>query len=286
MRNQSAVAAMPPSSHLKASLAAALILLSGIGEACAWGDLGHKVICEIALRRVAPNTRARIDQLISTDADYKSFADACAWPDHPRKRAPEHFLNLPRDSRGLTGDDCGASPACVITAIRKDASILASKQTTEAEKLTSLKFLGHWVGDVHQPLHVSFEDDRGGNSIRVTGGCQSNLHSAWDTCLVIAAVGSDVGAAASTLLASVNEKQASRLLGSSPYRWANESFAISENATTQYCHFVGNSCVSDRPSLKIDDTYIAANRPVVRTQLLKAGIRLAHLLDVSFAASR
>ena len=71
------------------------------------------------------------------------------------------------------------------------------------------------------------------------------------------------------------------MLGSSPYQWANESFAISENATTQYCHFVGNSCVSDRPSLKIDDTYIAANRPVVRTQLLKAGIRYGDAADMA-----
>lgn len=272
--------------HLKMSLAAALILLSGSREAWGWGDLGHKVICEIALRRAAPNTRARIDELISTDANYSSFADACVWPDHPRKRASEHYLNLPRDSRGLAGDDCGDSPSCVVTAIQKDASILASKQTTEAEKLASLKFLGHWVGDVHQPLHVSFEDDRGGNDIRISGDCQSNLHSAWDNCLVVAAVGSDVGAAASTLLASITEEQASRSLGASPYQWANESFAISRSATTQYCHFVANSCIPDRLSLKIDDVYIAANRPVIRFQLLKAGIRLAHLLDVSFAASR
>jgi hypothetical protein len=51
------------------------------------------------------------------------------------------------------------------------------------------------VGDVHQPLHVSFEDDRGGNNITVVGECQGKLHAAWDSCLVVKAVGADVGTA-------------------------------------------------------------------------------------------
>ena len=59
----------------------------------------------------------------------------------------------------------------------------------------ALKFLGHFVGDVHQPMHVSFQDDRGGNSVDTTGVCGSNLHSAWDTCLLKKAVGTDAAAA-------------------------------------------------------------------------------------------
>jgi hypothetical protein len=56
-----------------------------------------------------------------------------------------------------------------VTAIKKDFDILSSNDASQAQKLASLKFLGHWVGDIHQPLHVSFEDDRGGNSVLVTG---------------------------------------------------------------------------------------------------------------------
>ena len=75
-----------------------------------------------------------------------------------------------------------------MTAIKRDFEVLSSN-ASQAQKLASLKFLGHWVGDVYQPLHVSFEDDRGGNSVLVTGLCGANLHSAWDTCLVLKAVG-------------------------------------------------------------------------------------------------
>src|SRR5258708_17221771 len=79
----------------------------------------------------------------------------------------------------------------------------SSNTVSQAEKLESLKFLGHWVGDIHQPLHVSFEDDRGGNSILVSGLCGSNLHAAWDTCLVLKAVGEDVGGAVTELMKTI-----------------------------------------------------------------------------------
>jgi hypothetical protein len=63
-------------------------------ECWAWGDEGHKVICEIAVRLVQPNTRAEIEKLIGTDDRFTTFSDSCTWPDHPRKRASEHFVNL------------------------------------------------------------------------------------------------------------------------------------------------------------------------------------------------
>jgi len=130
------------------------------------------------MRLVQPTTRAEIQKLISNDDRFGSFSDACTWPDHPRQRASEHFLNLPRDSDGLHSESCPGASACVVTAIKKDFEVLSSNNASQAEKLASLKFLGHWVGDIHQPLHVSFEDDRGGNSISVTGICGTNLHSA------------------------------------------------------------------------------------------------------------
>jgi nuclease S1 len=79
-------------------------------DAWAWGDEGHKVVCEMALRLVQANTRAEIQKLLSNDDRFSSFSDACTWPDHPRQRASEHFVNLPRDSDGLHSETCpGAS---------------------------------------------------------------------------------------------------------------------------------------------------------------------------------
>ena len=251
-------------------------------DAWAWGDEGHKVVCEIAMRLAVPSTRAEIRRLIKTDTEFDIFSDACTWPDHPRKRAGEHFVNLARDSSGLTSDTCPGAHECVVSAIRKDAAVLASSDADDSAKLEALKFLGHWVGDVHQPLHVSFEDDRGGNNITVTGECQGKLHAAWDSCLVVKAVGPDVADAATDLMKSITPAKIEEWTHSNPADWANESFAIAERPETKYCNHEGASCELPSPAkVKIDAAYLEANTPIVRQQLQKAGVRLAHMLDAA-----
>ncbi|GEP61951.1 hypothetical protein RSO01_91170 [Reyranella soli] len=113
-----------------------------------------------------------------------------------------------------------------MTAIQKDFETLSSPTASQKQKLLALKFLGHWLGDIHQPLHVSFKDDRGGNEIDVTGECTSNLHSAWDTCLVLAAVNEDVEDAATDLMKSITPAKIEKWTHSEAKDWANESFAI------------------------------------------------------------
>ena len=135
--------------------------------------------------------------------------------------------------------------------------------------------------DIHQPLHVSFEDDRGGHSIPVTGECAANLHAAWDTCLVLKAVGEDVGEAPTQLMKTITPAEIESWTSSEPMDWANESFAIAEQARTKYCIRQGTSCNQPSGKVRIDDAYVLANAPSIREQLQKAGVRLAHLLDAA-----
>lgn len=260
-----------------------LLVFAFSSNARAWGDLGHTVVCEIAFRLAVPDTRRAIRKLIQADPQFDTFGEACTFPDHPRKRPTEHFINLPRNSKGLTSDECPQADECLLTAIRNDASILSSKSERPQDKLIALKFLGHWVGDIHQPLHVSFEDDRGGNNITASGACSNNLHSAWDSCLVERAVGDDVSGAATNLIDAITPAMKEHWSDSDPKDWANESFAIAEAVKTKYCVMHGQSCDSSTSdSVEIDDAYIEANIPIVREQLQKAGVRLAHLLDRAF----
>jgi hypothetical protein len=146
------VCCWPRGTSMRHILLTLAVLLPISSDAWAWGDQGHKVICEIAMRLVRPNTRAEIQKLISTDERFASFSDSCTWPDHPRQRASEHFVSLPRDSNGLHSETCPGAAACVVTAIKRDFDVLSSSNASQAQKLESLKFLGHWVGDIHQPL--------------------------------------------------------------------------------------------------------------------------------------
>jgi len=72
-------------------LIALVVLFAISSDAWAWGDQGHKVICEIAFPLAQPNTRAEIRKLIGTDEQFKTFGDACTWPDHPRQRTKRAF---------------------------------------------------------------------------------------------------------------------------------------------------------------------------------------------------
>lgn len=270
---------MTRSHHKYCCVLAMLVLVSLGGEARAWGDLGHKVICEIAYRLVQPDTRAAINQLMRLDREFKTFSDSCTYPDHPRIRASEHFLNLPRDSKGLTLDECPLADACALTAILGDFKVLSVRAESETTRLIALKSLGHWVGDIHQPLHVSFLDDRGGNTIRTSGQCPGNLHAVWDNCLVQFAIGPDASEAATDLLAIITPEMKAGWNASVPRDWANESFAITEAARTMYCAMHGSSCDMTSNALNISAQYLDANESVVKLQLRRAGVRLARLLD-------
>jgi S1/P1 Nuclease len=237
----------------------------------------------IRLFRLAkPATQVEIRRLINSDpaAQFPDFSESCVLPDHPRIRAPEHFLNLPRDSAGLTSDNCPLAQKCVLTAILSDQKILASKNETDANRLPALESLGHWVGDIHQPLHVSFLDDRGGNTISVSG-CARDLHAVWDNCLVDYAVGRDVVKAANIMVAAIPTDMLTKWTNTGPRDWANESFAITKAATTHYCVMHGPSCDSMTATFVITSEYLDSNEPVVREQLQKAAVRLAHLLDTA-----
>jgi hypothetical protein len=118
------------------------------------GDEGHKIVCEIAFRLAQPDKRAAVRKLIRSDTEFDTFSESCVFPDHPRKRASEHFINLARNSQGLTSDECPQAEKCVLSAILNDSKILASNSAKKADRLIALKFLGHWVGDIHQPLIV------------------------------------------------------------------------------------------------------------------------------------
>ena len=96
----------------------------------------------------------------------------------------------------------------------------------DAAKLASLKFLGHWIGDIHQPLHVSFADDRGGNFIRESGPCVNSLHTVWDTCIIEKKLGTDPQTIAQDLLDGLPDSDRAAWVAVPIAGWADESFHV------------------------------------------------------------
>jgi S1/P1 Nuclease len=225
-----------------------MLVVGAIGEpapAWAWGDLGHKIVCQIAFQELNAKVRAEVVRLIASDEKFDSFTDACTWPDHPRQRAEEHFINVPRTLQTISTAQCQGAPTWLFTAIVTDREVLRTS-TDDPAKLASLKFLGHWVGDIHQPLHVSFADDRGGNLIRESGPCVNSLHTVWDTCIIEKKLGTDPQTIARDLLDGLPDSDRAAWVAVPIAGWANESFQVTRRKSVQYCVRVGRSASISR----------------------------------------
>jgi hypothetical protein len=105
-------------------------------------------------------------------------------------------------------------------------AVLASSDADDEEKLAALKFPGHWVGDIHQPLHARFQDERGGNHVRTLGSSCESLHTLWDSCIVEERLGMHPLAIVRELQAGITDEQRAEWLASDAVGGANESFAI------------------------------------------------------------
>ena len=264
----------------------------------AWGPVAHEAICEIAYQELTPAARAKVNALIKRDPEYRLFSKSCNWMDHPRKRAVEHYVNVARNMNKIEDRPCPTADKCVVSAILNDMRDLALT-SDEEEQLVLLKSLGHWLGDIHQPLHVSFEDDQGGNKIGIESTCKSNLHAVWDNCIVERKIGEDPKAIALRLRAEISPENraawaSSNIDAQSVIGWANESLAITLKPDTAYCIQKDDACwyAPDRKEFSLgqpmrnviaDDAYLTKQAPIVSERIKMAGIRLGSMLNTIFA---
>jgi hypothetical protein len=280
---------------LAMAVTAAVAVLAAAGSVWAWGDVGHKVVCEIAFHELTDHARAEVVRLIKKDTEFKAFSDSCVWPDHPKQRETEHYINVPRDFRAFVADQCPGRSRCLFSAIRSDLEVLTTPGRSDQARLGSLKFLGHWIGDLHQPLHVSFADDRGGTRIvEGDGACAGDLHGVWDWCIIEQTMGRNARTIARHLGETITDADRMAAQSGHAQDWATESLAVARQASVLYCVQNGNACdyAAGRPTyrpgsrermVKVDAAYLKAHRAAVGEQLKRGGVRLAALLNRAFA---
>jgi hypothetical protein len=200
------------------------------------------------------------------------LASISTWADDTRtpSTAAWHYVNLPRDSgcRYDAARDC-PDGQCVVAAIERQHKVLMST-APDVDRLKVLKYVVHFVADVHQPLHAGFADDKGGNTYQVQGfGRGTNLHALWDTKLIENWPGGE-----SALLSELDSKKAAEDDAVTPALWAEESCRIvaSPNFYPER-HKVGND-------------YVASWGSALEDRLSAAGRRLARLLNESFSFNK
>jgi len=249
---------------LAGTLSCIAVLLSPI-NALAWGKHGHAVICELTYRQLEPEFREVVDKLMLAHPEDDHLNTACAWADRaPRKKPRQHYVNFARDLTKIDAANCGEAKTCIFTALSDDFLTLSDSENSDADRAEAMILLGHWIGDIHQPLHVGFADDRGGNNIHVKRGskdgrkskpCPSgtdNFHKTWDNCLVESKAPKTsrlFGLAEQINISTHADRLAAMVVPVSnqvdakfnPIVWANESLALVRDPSVQYCRLKDNS---------------------------------------------
>jgi hypothetical protein len=250
----------------------------------AWGVDGHQITCLIAEERLSDQAKAGIHELLGDDVDI-SDADVAAWADNVRRErrstAPWHYVDIPADATAFDAKRDGNGGKNVIDKIDEFEKVLSDPSKPKEQRAEALKYLVHFVGDVHQPMHcVDRKGDRGGNKRLVFVPWRQaavNLHTCWDSIILLHKRGPtrDLDYALA-LNKKITAAQSKAWASGTPQTWANESHTVAVNVA-----YAGVPADGDPPNL--DDQYVDRAANAIDEQLAKGGVRLAMLLNRCFA---
>ena len=288
-----------------------ILLLAMFGLPCAvlaWGPEGHEMVADIAEQYLTPTAKEKLEDILGSK-NLGDF-DVAVWPDVIRGNkeynesysgngrwhyvdfdAAKHYddefkLELPED-----GQD-------VVSQIGRWRDELASKDISPERRLDALRFLVHFAGDIHQPMHCAYRyGDMGGNMIPVdsfTGRNYSfdtntpmdyaqSIHSIWDEAMVLELIaGRKPRMVARELRKEIAPESADRWVRESTFNWATDSYWLARKQAYRWTDGTSLPYKWARPGMSMtSENYIDSHLPIVREQLQKAGVRLAHLINTA-----
>ena len=299
-----------------------LVLLFWPAAAQAWGCKGHQTVALIAEKHLTPETRQWVEKLLSENpidpklnrycggAMHDVMADSATWADDvrgERKNGPWHYIDIPRGSkRGPIEPFCGAA-GCVTKALSEQLAILKDKNAEAAKRADALRYVIHFVGDLHQPLHTTTNADEGGNCVPLkyfrrnaherNHSFSPNLHSIWDTAIPERdAEGADSAEYADTLDALfAADIEGWQKAGIHVEDWVWEGYDFSESVVYGDLmpkiaiepNVAVHSCSDDnnigerllRQNIVAGEAYQEKAAPVAEKRITEGGIRLAMILN-------
>jgi hypothetical protein len=241
-----------------------------------WGVTGHRTVGKIAEDHLTPKALAGVRDLLGSQtlADVSTWADELRGNPEYKQTGPWHYINLPL---GLSYDEFKSRvenmlEANVYSALVNQLRLLTDSTVPRDKKVDALKFVVHFVGDLHQPMHISRAEDKGGNTIQLNfDGQGTNLHAIWDSKLI-----DHSGMDYQQLAAKYDHPSAAqvRKWQSDPVvKWMWESYEISSQLYAE---------VDTMQSRSIGQAYYDEHWGLVTQRLEQAGVRLAGLLNVVF----
>ena len=266
--------------HILAPLLTGLLATTLTPTALAWGAQGHRLVADVAQSRLDPQVLAQVQTLLTLEG-HDAMSDVASWADELRERDPAlgrrsakwHYVNI-ADRQLPAEENCQYQAHqhchgrdCVVAAIEDQGKRLADTTLPAEQRLQALKFVVHFVGDIHQPMHAGYGHDKGGNDLQIQfNGRGSNLHALWDSGML-------------NTRSLDNPGYLSRLLGlptpdltpGQPADWAQNSCRIAVSHGVYPTQRV------------INQAYVDHHLPLAENQLRLAGEHLGDLLNTLLA---
>ncbi len=247
-----------------------ICLQFGLAATPYWSKTGHRVTGEIAQRHLSKKARKALSKLLDGQslAAVSNYADEIKSDDRYKDFYTWHYVNLPLDKKytEIEPDPSGD----IVTGIQKCISVLENRNSDHADKVFYLKMLVHFLGDLHQPMHVGRKIDKGGNDLQLRWFEKgTNLHRVWDYHMI-----DDFGMSYTELtdkLPELSKREIEEIQKGDVYQWVEET------------HMITNEVYSSvEVGEKLRYRYSYKYWPTVEQQLLVGGLRLAGLLNKLF----
>jgi nuclease S1 len=275
------------------------------------------LIADRALQQSDPGVRAKILAVLATDKGDRltknDIASEATWADVLREKSEEartatgawHSVRFKPDSPDL-GRACfdhkplpagypashGPQDNCSVDKTAQFEKELTDPGTSPGERLAALQFLLNLVGDLNDPLHAIDRGDQGGacTALQIGGKPPVRLSDYWQGALVAEVAGPDPAKGAARIAASVPAADAQKWADGSPSSWAQEAYDVAKGVAYGFGaaqpsgkHSFpggkgqGEACAA-ADLYPVGPDYETKALAAVKTQLAKAGLRLARVL--------
>jgi hypothetical protein len=276
-----------------------IVMLTIASPAMAWGDYAHRLTASLAMAEMTPQARAGVQKILAGAAAVEvpecalvTLEDASVWPDCVRGLGPRFAFSAPWHYQNI--NICQAfdikakceNGNCVTAQIAAQLDILSDARRGPKARAEALAFFVHFMGDMHQPLHIGEKDDLGGNRVLADYGAKDmprmNLHRIWDSDLAERALTTPPAVRPVKQVAAPLTGDVDAIVGG----WAQESFEISQTLAYPLLGGDAANCMKEAvrgTRYKVDEVYVAKTRDALRGQVERAGTRIAALLNGAFA---
>lgn len=252
-----------------------LSLLIDVTPISAWGATGHRIVAQIATRHISEKTARALKQLLG----WESLPQTSTWPDEVRSdpkwdhAVPWHYISID------VGEDFKTMPrnpdGDIVESLRRLERVLRDPKASREDKVVALRFYVHLVGDIHQPLHVGRRNDRGGSDIKVKWFSEeSNLHRVWDSGMI------DKQRLSFSEFASFIDHPTLPQIR----RWQAAEYEdwVEEMRNMREAIYTASNDFKTEQDRDLGYRYSYRHLPTVKEQMVKAGVRLAGMLNRVF----